>query len=148
MAEWLGRALQKLLQRFESARDLQTPLKRGFFFRCIVMLGLTLQFMLTEQEKDFIEFWEKNRVARKRWVRQLSVGLPLGVSLVLATVTNLFAGWYSRAQTVLFREQSSLILVLVIAAIATVLFIVIFSARHRWEMNEQRYLELINRQSS
>ena len=49
---------------------------------------------------------------------------------------------------VLFREQSSLILVLIIAAVATVLFIVIFSARHRWEMNEQRYLELINRQSS
>jgi hypothetical protein len=112
------------------------------------MVGLTLQFMLTEQEKDFIEFWEKNRVARKRWVRQLSVGLPLGVSLVLASVTNLFAGWYSRAQMVLFREQSSLILILVIAAVATVLFIVIFSARHRWEMNEQRYLELINRQSS
>ena len=35
MAEWLGRALQKLLQRFESARDLQkiTPLYwRGFYF--------------------------------------------------------------------------------------------------------------------
>lgn len=104
--------------------------------------------MLTEQDKAFLDFWEKNRVAKKRWVRQLSVGLPLGVSLVFATVTNLFAGWYSRAQMVLFREQSSLILVLIIAAVATVLFIVIFSARHRWEMNEQRYLELINRQSS
>lgn len=27
MAEWLGRALQKLLQRFESARDLQKQQK-------------------------------------------------------------------------------------------------------------------------
>ncbi len=33
VAEWLGRALQKLLQRFESARDLQlTPPKRGVIF--------------------------------------------------------------------------------------------------------------------
>jgi hypothetical protein len=103
--------------------------------------------MLTEQDKAFIDFWDKNREAKKRWVRQLSVGLPLGVSLVLATVASLFSGWYGRAQMVLFREQSSLILVLVFAAIAIVLFIVIFSARHQWDMNEQRYQELINRQS-
>jgi hypothetical protein len=34
VAEWLGRALQKLVQRFESARDLKKPAKRsacGFF---------------------------------------------------------------------------------------------------------------------
>jgi len=104
-----------------------------------------LQAMLTEQEKDFIIFWEKNSATKKRWIRQLSVGLPMGVSLVLAIAVNLFAGWYSRAQMILFREQSSLILILLIAAIAIVLFVVIFSARHRWEMNEQRYRELINR---
>jgi len=46
--------------------------------------------MLTDQDKAFIDFWDKNRVAKKRWVRQLSVGLPLGVSLVLATVASLF----------------------------------------------------------
>ena len=36
MAEWLGTALQKLLQRFESASDLKKPfykhLWRGFYF--------------------------------------------------------------------------------------------------------------------
>ncbi len=36
MAEWLGTALQKLLQRFESASDLKKPLYkhlwRGFLF--------------------------------------------------------------------------------------------------------------------
>ncbi len=35
MAEWLGRALQKLVQRFESARDLKKPLSinvKGFLF--------------------------------------------------------------------------------------------------------------------
>jgi len=40
------------------------------------------------------------------------------------------------------RENTSLVLVLLVAAIAIVLFVIIFSARHRWEMNEQRYLEL------
>jgi hypothetical protein len=38
VAEWLGKALQKLVQRFESARDLNTFLKdaiwRPFLFLC------------------------------------------------------------------------------------------------------------------
>ena len=36
MAEWLGKALQKLLQRFESASDLKSsniPIKSGFGFQ-------------------------------------------------------------------------------------------------------------------
>ena len=38
VAEWLGRALQKLVQRFESARDLQKFKKhlKGCFFCCSV----------------------------------------------------------------------------------------------------------------
>jgi hypothetical protein len=38
VAEWLGRALQKLLQRFESARDLQlSPGNGGFYFKTLRM---------------------------------------------------------------------------------------------------------------
>ncbi len=33
VAEWLGKALQKLLQRFESARDLKKKSPFGDFFR-------------------------------------------------------------------------------------------------------------------
>ena len=101
--------------------------------------------MLAPEEKEFLVYWENNRLAKKKWVRQLSVGLPLGVSLVLAIFVNLFAGWYGRAQMVLARESSSLILVLLVASIGIVLFIIIFSARHRWEMNEQRFQELKNK---
>jgi hypothetical protein len=43
------------------------------------------------------------------------------------------------------KEQSSLILVLLAAALLIVVFIVVFSARHRWDLNEQRYRELLNR---
>ncbi len=103
--------------------------------------------MLAEDEKEFLVYWENNRLAKKKWVRQLAVGLPLGVSLVLAIFVNLFTGWYGRAQMVLARESSSLVLVLLIASISIVLFIIIFSARHRWEMNEQRFQELKNKRS-
>jgi len=46
---------------------------------------------------------------------------------------------------VMFRENASLIVILLVAALSIVVFIVIFSARHRWDMNEQRYRELLSR---
>lgn len=43
------------------------------------------------------------------------------------------------------EEEPTLILVLVAAALLIVIFVVIFSARHRWDMNEQHYKELLSR---
>jgi len=42
----------------------------------------------------------------------------------------------------MLHSQGSLILVLVVAAILIVIFVTVFSVRHKWEMYEQRYLEL------
>ena len=104
--------------------------------------------MLTEDEITFIKYWENNRIRKKKVRNQLSVGLPLAVVLVMVIFVNLFSGWYQRANQELRREDSSLILVLLAAALLIVAFIVIFSVRHRWEMNEQRYKELISRKDS
>ena len=97
--------------------------------------------MLTNDEKKFIDYWEHNRLPKKRVLKQLSVGLPVGVLLVLAIFINFFSGWDKRAQMVI-NTDPSVILVLIIAALLIVIFIVIFSARHRWDLNEQRYREL------
>ena len=43
------------------------------------------------------------------------------------------------------KEESSLILVLLAAALLIVAFVVVFSVRHRWDLNEQRYRELLSR---
>jgi len=40
-------------------------------------------------------------------------------------------------------ESPSASRILLIAMLSIVLFVVIFSARHRWDMNEQRYKELL-----
>jgi membrane protein YdbS with pleckstrin-like domain len=101
--------------------------------------------MLTKEENGFIQYWEDNRLLKKRVWRQLSLGLPLGVALVIAIFANLISGWYKRADIQIKKEESSLILVLLAAALLIVAFVVIFSARHRWEMNEQRYKELLCR---
>jgi O-antigen ligase len=73
------------------------------------------------------------------------LGLPLGAVLVIAIFANLLSGWYKRADMEMKSEESSLILVLVGAAILIVAFIVVFSVRHNWDMNEQRYRELLSR---
>ncbi|MGK2861841.1 MAG: hypothetical protein ACSLE0_07900 [Chitinophagaceae bacterium] len=98
--------------------------------------------MLTADEKKFIEFWEANRLRRKKTFRNLAIGLPLGSIITIAILINFYSGWYKRADMVI-RSGSSLILVLVIAALLIVVFISIFSARHQWDINEQRYREFL-----
>jgi membrane protein YdbS with pleckstrin-like domain len=97
---------------------------------------------LNQEEEKFITFWEANRIRKKSVIRQLAVGLPLAVILVVAIFANFFSGWYKRADMEI-RSSSSLILVLLIAGIGIVIFMSVFSVRHKWDINEQRYLELI-----
>lgn len=91
-------------------------------------------------------YWEANRDKRKKSIWQYSFGLPLGVMIVVALFVNIATGWYKRADMEL-RSNASLIIVVLIAAIAIVVFISIFTSRYQWEQNEQRYLELKNKEA-
>jgi membrane protein YdbS with pleckstrin-like domain len=97
--------------------------------------------MLTHDEKKFIDYWEHNRLRKKKVLRQLAVGLPLAVLFVVAIFINFISGWDKRAQMII-NTDPSIIIVLIIACLLIVIFIVIFSARHSWDLNEQRYKEL------
>src|SRR5947207_9477163 len=105
--------------------------------------------MLTQEETRFVEYWEANRDRRKRFFKQLAIGLPAGVLLVIAIFVSFLSGWHKQAQTEIRSlsqsqpDYSSIILVLVIAALLIVVFTAVFSARHKWDMNEQRYRELL-----
>lgn len=98
--------------------------------------------MLTEDEKRFLEYWEANRLRKKKVWRNLSVGLPLGVAMVIGVIINIFSGWFLRADMVI-RANSPFVLIIVIASLGIVIFTTVFSANHRWEMNEQHYRELL-----
>lgn len=100
--------------------------------------------MLTEDEKGFVAWWEQNRHRKKKSWRQLALGLPLGVLLAAATGINYFSGWDSRANMEL-RVSPSGVLIVLIGLLLVVVFVVIFSARHKWEMNEQHYQELVSK---
>jgi hypothetical protein len=103
--------------------------------------------MLTEEEKNFVEYWENNRIRRKKFIWQLALGMPLAVIFVILIFINFFSGWYKRAGMVL-NADTSLFPVLIIGAILIVVFVAVFSARHKWDMNEQRYKELLAKRSS
>lgn len=97
--------------------------------------------MLSKQEQDFLRYWEANRLQKKKFLRQFSIGLPLGVLIVVVLFINILSGWYKRADMVI-RSNSSVIIVIIIAAIGISVFMTIFSSRHKWDQNEQRYQEL------
>jgi len=105
--------------------------------------------MLTEEEERFIQYWETNRLRRKRFFRQLAFGLPAGVLFVIAIFVSFLSGWHRqagieiRSQVQSQPDYATIIFVLIIAALMIVVFTAVFSARHKWDMNEQRYRELL-----
>lgn len=101
-------------------------------------------YMLSKEEENFIKYWETDRLRRKKLVRKLAMGLPLAVLIVVAILVNLFSGWHKEADMEV-RSNGSLILIIIIAAILIVVFITVFSERHKWDINEQRYQELLGR---
>jgi hypothetical protein len=104
--------------------------------------------MLTEREKQFMEYWKQNRDKEKKVFRQLLVGLPLGLLFVIPIIINFTSGWYKRATMwANGHTDDSVISTLIIASIIILVFVAIFSKRHRWEMNEQDYQELEAKQA-
>jgi F0F1-type ATP synthase assembly protein I len=102
--------------------------------------------MPTNSDQDFIRYWEAQRLKKKSFLRKLYFGLPLGVLLVAATLVSLLSGWYKKADQELHADTSVIIVVL-IAGLGIVIFITLFSARYKWEQNEQHYRELLYRQN-
>ena len=103
--------------------------------------------MLSKEEKHFIDYWAQNRLRKKRLLWQLAAGLPLGAFLAGAIFLNYFSGWHKRAEMKLWANSSGS-LVVIIALLLIIVFIVVFSSRHRWEMNEQHYKELLTKKDT
>ncbi|WP_207955340.1 hypothetical protein [Segetibacter sp. 3557_3] len=86
-------------------------------------------------------YWEQERTKKPGIFRQLRVGLPIGVGLGILIVLNFWSGWYKRA-TMVANSQSTP-MVLLVAIVIIIVFWSIFAQRHKRDMNEQRYMELL-----
>jgi uncharacterized membrane protein len=101
--------------------------------------------MLSAEENDFLQWWEKNRSSEKKLMNQLMVGLPLGLAFGFPMLLSfLFRGWFKRMPYV-SGSQFTLIL---IAVFLIIVFYAIFKMKFKWEMNEQRYNELMHKKKT
>jgi hypothetical protein len=97
--------------------------------------------MLTSHEEAFLAYWEKNRDREKKLLRQLFIGLPLGLLISGGILLSLDLNWYERANMVANSSLNPYVLIIAIAAIA--IFTAVFYKKYQWDMNEQRYKELL-----
>ena len=102
--------------------------------------------MLTQQEQNFVRYWEQNRLRRKRVFRQFLVGIPVGLLFAVPIVISLKSGWDKRA-SVEANSPDFNPLVLLFALLLIIAFTAIFYQQHKWDQYEQRYRELLSRPS-
>ncbi|MES2003363.1 MAG: hypothetical protein V4450_02490 [Bacteroidota bacterium] len=97
--------------------------------------------MLSRENEAFLVYWSQNRDKQKTSLRPLLAGLSAGLAIGIGVVVVLETGWFERANMVANSRLSSVILVL--AILITSVFMGVFYRKFRWEMMEQRYLELL-----
>ncbi len=95
--------------------------------------------MVTEQEKLFLNYWEKNRDKQKTTFYKLAVGLPLGLVFALPILLSvIFDEWYKQ----MIFISSSQVTVILIAVLGIAVFFALMRMKFKWENNEQLYKEL------
>jgi heme/copper-type cytochrome/quinol oxidase subunit 2 len=103
--------------------------------------------MLNPEEEKFLRYWQEQRQHKRQFLKKFSIGLPLVALLGVIFFINFLSGWYRKADKELHRH-SSLIVVVLVGVVAVAVFIVIFTARHRWEQNESDYQSLLQKRDA
>ena len=100
--------------------------------------------MLSEKDKDFIIYWEKEKERRSTFSAKLIDGLPMAalfcvpILLFITAVYLFLPEWYTKISS---RLPGSIVTI-VIAVIICMLFFSYFRMQFKWESNEQLYREL------
>lgn len=97
--------------------------------------------MLSQDNETFLSWWAANREKEKTSKRPFLLGLSTGFAIGAAIIITLQTGWYTRANMEANSKMSSIILLLAILMIS--FFMAFFYRKFKWEMQEQRYRELL-----
>lgn len=95
--------------------------------------------MLTDEE--FITYWQENSQKEKSSKKAFMLGLSSGFAIGTCVILAIFSGWYLRATMIANSNMNLVILFLAIIGISV--FIAFIYRNFKWEMQEQRYLELV-----
>ena len=101
--------------------------------------------MLSAADEDFLVYWQQNRDQQRTSYRPLLVGLSAGFALGIGVLVLLSSGWYERANMEANSRLSGFVFLLAILLIS--FFLAFFYRKFRWEMQEQRYMELLARKN-
>jgi len=96
--------------------------------------------MLSDKEKEFILFWEKNGLKEKKNPKYLFIGASIGLFICLIIIILINSGVYERATMVANGWFSSAIYFVIIIVIS--IFFAIFYRSFVWEQYDQQYKEL------
>ncbi|MEO6490581.1 MAG: hypothetical protein ABIO04_11625 [Ferruginibacter sp.] len=106
--------------------------------------------MFSHQEIAFIRHWEMVREKESRFLSKLGRGLPVammfGLPIILSVVAVYFFSpeWFTKVS----QAATGSVETLVIAVIVIILFFSYFRMHFKWEMNEQLFNELKNREKN
>lgn len=112
--------------------------------RLLHKLALYICAMLSEKEKEFIEYWKANREMEKSSSRPVIKGFAAGLAIGVGVMFAITSGWYQRATMVANSRLSGFTLLLAILLISG--FIGWIYRNYQWERMEQQYKELIYKQ--
>lgn len=101
--------------------------------------------MLTQEDENFLKYWSQHRQKKKPFFGMASLGLRLGVFIVIGLAASLVAANYHRKAGAIIQNYTSLIIMVVIAGLGIVLFITYFTGQHKWDQNELHYQELLRK---
>ena len=100
--------------------------------------------MLNEEEKKFIVQWEKDRVkfstVKSKFLRGLPMAMIFSFPIFFSVIMVYFFSpeWYTKVS----QNIAGSILVVVLAVMIIILFFSFFRMHFKWEMNEQLFEEL------
>jgi len=103
--------------------------------------------MLTKEDENFLGYWSAARSKKKPFFGMASVGLRLGVFIVIGLALGLVAARFSRKANPVLENYSSLVITVMIAGLGIVFFITYFTGQHKWDQNELHYQELLKKKA-
>ncbi len=102
--------------------------------------------MLSEEEENFLVYWEERRElyskASSKFLRGLPMALVFGlpILLLIAAVYLFIPDWYIKIS----KTSTQTFIVVAIAVFIAIVFYAFVRMHFKWEMNEQLYNELKN----
>ena len=91
-------------------------------------------------DEQFFDYWAKNSLKEKSSSRALLLGLSSGFAIGACVLVAILTGWYPRATMEANSKMSSAVLFIAILLISV--FIAFVYRKFKWEMQEQRFLEI------